>query len=275
MKFLCLLLLLVCGHAFADWKALWKDVETGRKDDVRTDPKSRGVYGGVGEARHIGGFTHNDTDGQSPALWTWMIQELNVHSLLDVGCGRGLSTKWFYDRGADVLCVEGSRDAVNQTVLPKQFVQLHDYTLRPFVPRKTYDIAWSVEFLEHVGRHYMSNYIDTFKKAAFLFVTHSTWGGYHHVEVHPAWWWKARFSALGFVYLDDLTKIVKKQAQKKDGYRSQHLWTHLLVFVNPPVASLPEHQHLIGGDGCFVDYHKPNRPCAGADQLPNNYLPLY
>ena len=58
----------------------------------------------------------------------------------------------------------------------------HDFSRGPWWPSETYDVAWSVEFLEHVGRNYMRNYMPIFKKAALLFVTHSTWGGWHHVE---------------------------------------------------------------------------------------------
>lgn len=84
----------------------------------------------------------------------------------------------------------------------------------------------------------------TFKKAAIIFVTFSAWGGWHHVEVHPDGdYWLYRMQAQGFIYLPELTKIVKGHADKSrgDGFNAQHLWLHLMVFVNPEVASLPEH----------------------------------
>ena len=37
---------------------------------------------------------------------------------------------------------------------------------------------------EHVGRNYQPNYVTAFRKAALIFVSHSNWGGWHHVEVH-------------------------------------------------------------------------------------------
>lgn len=57
-------------------------------------------------------------------------------------------------------------------------------------PDDSYDACWSVEFLEHVSRQYFKNYINTFRKCALIFATSSVWGGYHHVEVHPDYWWK-------------------------------------------------------------------------------------
>ena len=60
----------------------------------------------------------------------------------------------------------------------------HDFTRGPWWPAETYDAAWSVEFLEHVGRQYMENYLSIFHKCALIFVTASGWGGWHHVEIH-------------------------------------------------------------------------------------------
>ena len=54
-------------------------------------------------------------DQRGATLWTIMIQEFGVHSLIDVGCGRGTSTRWFYEHNVDVLCVEGSHAAVQQS----------------------------------------------------------------------------------------------------------------------------------------------------------------
>ncbi len=83
----------------------------------------------------------------------------------------GFSAKWFKDNGAKVLCVEGSHDAIQQSLLPKDDIVHHDYAKGPWWPEETYDIAYSTEFLEHVGRQYMLNYIPTMKRAAIVVVT--------------------------------------------------------------------------------------------------------
>eukprot|EP00747_Dinoflagellata_sp_TGD_P212059 gnl/TRDRNA2_/TRDRNA2_85194_c0_seq3.p1 gnl/TRDRNA2_/TRDRNA2_85194_c0~~gnl/TRDRNA2_/TRDRNA2_85194_c0_seq3.p1 ORF type:complete len:350 (+),score=50.63 gnl/TRDRNA2_/TRDRNA2_85194_c0_seq3:74-1123(+) len=253
---------------------------------IRVVPGTSKIYGGTGDPPHLGGWIMNDTDTQSPRLWDWMINELNIHSVIDVGCGRGISTKYFLDSGLDARCVEGSKDAVKNAVIPQELIHVHDYAKGAFVPNKTVDAAWSIEFLEHVGRQYMPNYMETFKKAALIFVSHSLWGGYHHVEVHDQWWWKARMAAQGFIYSDELTQLAHKEAH--DGREliqlpgggvkrgAQHLWTTLMVFINPAVASLAQHQHLIGGvKSCFrtpPDNHRTE--CTGDDKLPQNYLPV-
>ena len=148
-----------------------------------------------------------------------------------------------------------------------------------------------MEFLEHVGLNYHFNYISAFRKAAVLFVTSSRWGGWHHVEVHDDEWWKLKYQAYGFVYSEKLTQQVREWAQNERGqakapngseYNPQHVWLSMKVFINPAVASLPEHAHLFYEPGCF-DGRNQHRLCeeginvaevAMESKLPEGYLPV-
>ena len=212
---------------------------------VRIDDSNVGydrtIYGGKGDKPHLGGFATNsvDIDGLSPTLWKYMISEVGVKSMLDVGCGRGISTSWFQMHNVEALCVEGSHDAIEQTVLPnaKDIITEHDFSRGPWWPGRTVDFIWCVELLEHVGRNFHKNLIPAFRKGALVYATHSTWGGWHHVEIHSTEWWIQKFESYGFKYSDSLTNKARKTAQ--DGrfevspngktYNAQHLWLHLLV----------------------------------------------
>lgn len=217
---------------------------------AKTLNKIYGVnYGGQNDPAHLGGFTSRDNGTISENLWKFMLSQLAVKSFLDIGCGRGISTSFFRDQGARVLCIEGSSDAISQSLLPSSVIVQHDFTRGPWWPEETFDVAWSTEFLEHVGRQYMRNYIPTFKKSAIIIVTSSIWGGWHHVEVHIPAWWIARFTAAGFVYSSEITSWFREQALYDS--RKSLLACCLLVFVNPSVAGLEKHQHLFGGNGCY------------------------
>ena len=154
------------------------------------DETERSIYGGKGDKKHLGGFTDIDLHGISPATWKYMLTYFGIKSIMDVGCGRGISTSWFYLHGVDALCLEGSHDAVMKTILPHPETQIveHDFSRGPWWPEKTYDAVWCVEFLEHVGRNFHQNYFSVFRKSALIFATHSRWGGWHHVEVHDDKW---------------------------------------------------------------------------------------
>ena len=154
------------------------------------DETERSIYGGKGDKKHLGGFTDIDLHGISPATWKYMLTYFGIKSIMDAGCGRGISTSWFYLHGVDALCLEGSHDAVMKTILPHPETQIveHDFSRGPWWPEKTYDAVWCVEFLEHVGRNFHQNYFSVFRKSALIFATHSRWGGWHHVEVHDDKW---------------------------------------------------------------------------------------
>ena len=251
--------------------------------------KAQGFYDGVGvDARHLGGSTANDPQGLAPGLWTFLMKALTVQSVVDVGCGRGVSTKWFLEHGADVLCIEGSNEAISKSYLPPSRIVGHDFAKAPYWPEKTYDLAWCVEVLEHVARPFMANYQAVFHKAAIVMASHSNWGGHHHVEVHPDWWWVTRMELAGFVYSSRLTNLVRLVATKfRNHGNGQHIIHTMHVYMNPKVASLPEHAHLMGMLGCFspwpdangtVDSAGPNRQssaCEKADALPERFLPVH
>lgn len=183
----------------------------------------RNFYGGKGDKSHLGGFTSFDPMGVSPTLWKHMVSYLGIKSLLDVGCGKGISTSWFVTHGLEyVVCVEGSHDAVTNSLLPtisnvpsttKHELVEHDFSRGPWWPSRTVDVAWCVEFTEHVGRNFQHNYYTAFRKAAFIFMTHSNWGGWHHVEVHNDDWWRVRMESMGFVYSEYLTSEMRRKAQ--------------------------------------------------------------
>mmetsp|Transcript_25625 Transcript_25625/g.59520 ORF Transcript_25625/g.59520 Transcript_25625/m.59520 type:complete len:255 (+) Transcript_25625:3-767(+) len=231
-----------------------------------------------------------------------MISSMNVHSLMDVGCGRGISTTWFLMHGVDALCIEGSHDAWESSMLPSPQAQMieHDYSRGPWWPSRTYDAIWCVEFLEHVGRNFHQNYLPTFRKAALIFATHSNWGGWHHVEVHRDDWWIAKMEMYGFRYHEKWTNHVRTLARtekEKDGkavkeehlapndkpYNAQHVWLTMMVFVNPTVAALPEHAHLLYEPGCYQNREEGKliqRDCGTGKHaeketpLPDSYKPL-
>ena len=162
--------------------------------------------------------------------------------------GMGYSTLFFKKHPSieRVLCVEGSSDAVQHSLVPNDTIQ-HDYTLGQWWPQQSYDLVWCVEFLEHIEEKYMSYYMATFKKAKLLFVTAAVLGGWHHVNIQHSEYWIEVFQSYGFVYLKNITRMARDNCPgfswqlkysyhntKTNGDRKMPYFYYTgLVFLNP------------------------------------------
>ena len=100
---------------------------------LKENTVKRGDYGGKGDDKYLGGFIKIYLGGISARLFKYMIEVLGVHSFLDIGCGRGFITLWFAFHRCNVMCDEGSYDAIKQLVLldPAKQVVEHDFSRSP------------------------------------------------------------------------------------------------------------------------------------------------
>src|SRR6266851_8199868 len=115
---------------------------------------------------HLGGYIHGGDPGTwCPQLWSWVVREFGVQSVLDVGCGEGHSTKFFHELGCEALGVDGCQQAIEDSVIPGCVVR-HDFCQGPFLTDRCYDLIWSCEFLEHVKREFVPNVLKTFSSSA-------------------------------------------------------------------------------------------------------------
>lgn len=167
---------------------------------------------------HLGGAItegpHGDEATWFPDMWKWVVRELGVRSVLDIGCGAGHSTSFFQKLGCDVLGIDG----VSCENLSHDFVQ-HDFTQGP-VPRPyddvPVDLGWCCEFLEHIEEKYLVNLITTFGNCKVILVTHAFPGqpGHHHVNCRTPDYWQGFFTGIGFTFDRELTRQTKLMARK-------------------------------------------------------------
>ncbi len=164
---------------------------------------------------HLGGFLsgpHGDEATWFPDMWRWVVKELDIKSVLDIGCGEGHSLRHFVSLDAfPVLGIDG----VEQEHLRPDF-RLHDYTTGPWEPnaRVDYDLGWCCEFLEHIEERFLPNLVTTFQSCNVLLVTHAFPGqlGHHHVNCQPREYWLGFFAGIGFAFDPDLTYESKRYA---------------------------------------------------------------
>jgi len=155
---------------------------------------------------HLGGhcnITHVDNGAIS-----WAKNELSVKSFLDVGCGPGGMVELAKEMGLVGTGIDGDYTIASAN---DDYI-IHDYTTGPYNLEKSYDLGWSVEFLEHVEEKYMHNYMKTFTSCKYLIITHALpdTPGVHHVNCKSSEYWINKFNTYGFEYSVKLTRKLKE-----------------------------------------------------------------
>ena len=154
---------------------------------------------------HLGG--HQGKTHIDEGALQWLVN-LGIKSFIDIGCGPGGMVELAKSKGLRTIGVDG--DYTLTRFDPNYFV-IHDYTKGSPVIHEDYDLAWSVEFLEHVEEQYMTNYMDTFKCAKSAVVTYAPpgWNGHHHVNLQEEDYWISRFEENGFKLDQNKTKFLR------------------------------------------------------------------
>jgi hypothetical protein len=148
--------------------------------------------------KHLGGhfhFTHVDRGALS------YLRELGYKSLIDIGCGAGGQVAEARKMGFSAVGVDGDANVKPDI--------LHDFTKGPIIlpPAAAFDVAWSVEFVEHVEERYIKNVSPIFDRVKVVVMTHALPGqpGHHHVNCRVHAYWFGFMAALGFICDTDMT----------------------------------------------------------------------
>jgi len=173
-------------------------------------------YNGVICENHLGGFIYEgDVATTFPQLWKFIVVDKNIKSIIDLGCGRGFSTKFFKEEcGCEILGLEGSDIAVKTSLIPEHVTQI-DFTKERFVCDKKYDLLYSAEFVEHVEEQYINNYINSFKCCNHILMTYADigQGGHHHVNCQSSKYWISLIENIGFIFDYNYTQKLKEYAK--------------------------------------------------------------
>lgn len=189
----------------------------------------RPSYGNYGIERqeHLGGYWKGgDPHTWCPDLWSSVVKEFGIRSVIDVGCGQGFSTQFFKELGVEVTGVEGGNEAI-ETSPVAQLIVHHDYTKGPFRPTQAADLIWCCEFVEHVEERYVENFLATFAAGRYCLMTHAFPGqtGFHHVNLQPPEYWIQKLASVGFTHDPEVTERLRLLARD-----AKHVSRSLLFF---------------------------------------------
>ena len=163
---------------------------------------------------HLGG--HMNRNWTDVGSLKYFINELDIKSMIDIGCGIGEQTFFAHNMGLHAVGVDGDYTVKRQK--GPIYIE-HDYAAGPLggaymkhVPESGFfDLGWSIEFLEHVDEKYIPNFMETFKLCKFMVVTHAYpgQGGHHHVNEQEKEYWIDIFNKNNFRYDFSLTNKIK------------------------------------------------------------------
>lgn len=164
------------------------------------------------DSSHLGGYVsgdHGDEATWFPDLWSWLVKNLRIESVLDIGCGEGHSLKYFRDLGCCVCGLEGT----SQTDID---ILRIDFTKGPWKPisypgTKPFDLGWMSEFVEHVEERFIHNVIPALQVCKIVLMTHAFPGqqGHHHVNLRTKEYWIGFMAAAGFILDEELTETCR------------------------------------------------------------------
>jgi cyclopropane fatty-acyl-phospholipid synthase-like methyltransferase len=169
---------------------------------------------------HLGG--HGGRTHVDEGTLTFLKETIAIKSMLDIGCGPGGMSYVAKDLDIIWLGIDGDLSLAR---FSNSNIISHDFTLGPIsnskliVSRtektfmtKEFDLAWSVEFLEHVGEKFIPNYMSAFQKCRWVVCTHApitATNGHHHVNLRDDRYWIRRFSEHGFTFDKELSRGVR------------------------------------------------------------------
>jgi SAM-dependent methyltransferase len=207
------------------------------------DLANNGHLGGHAGRTHIDEGTLRCLQGRLPTL----------RSMLDIGCGPGGMENVASRLGIRWTGVDGDA-RVEPTFC-------WDFTSGTFDHSFSYDLAWSVEFVEHVEERFLPNCLKAFQLCDHVFMTHAPPGkhGHHHVNCRSHDYWLGAFAAAGFDFDPNLTSEIRAASTMgREFTRNTGL-----VFHRHEKCHLPSHKIVSGGT-------RPGREEASRGGLPDN-----
>jgi SAM-dependent methyltransferase len=132
-----------------------------------------------------------------------LVEVIEFHDHLDVGCGQGLLIEPLVTRhGKDSYGVEGSKDA-HEFMAPEVKPRVRIANVGELEVDRSYDLVSCVEVLEHVPEAESDRAVDFLTRSArgFVYLSAAIPGqaGIGHINCQPSLFWILAFARHGFV----------------------------------------------------------------------------
>jgi len=166
---------------------------------------------------HLGGCSIGGDGGTYyPHMWEHVVDTLDIKSVLDMGCGVGYAASYFQSLGCSIKGVDGSEKVKGNSII-KEHLVINDYEKKSALSsNESYDLCWSCEFVEHVGKEYIDNFLNDMGKCKYVLLTYANkgQGGHNHVNENDEWYWVHQMQRYGYLFDRKFTKKLRDIAFK-------------------------------------------------------------
>lgn len=160
--------------------------------------------------QHLGGnIREGDPYTHAPRVWDYILDRFAVKTVLDLGCGMGYSSQYFFNRGRQVIAVDGLKENIDKAVYPSVAIDLEKGPVYCRV-----DLVHCQEVVEHIEETFIENLLQSLACGRFVLMTHAVpgQGGYHHVNLKPAEYWIEHMARYHCSLMEEDTRRVRALA---------------------------------------------------------------
>ena len=135
-----------------------------------------------------------------------ILKVFHPKTILDVGCGTGVSLEFFLHNNVDATGIENSRLAIKQSAVADKIIR---HNLKKELDlKKKFDLVWSFEVIEHIHPQFENIFLNTLVchgDRVIISAARPGQGGHGHFnEQFPEYWIK-KFNALQFELNQEMT----------------------------------------------------------------------
>ena len=155
--------------------------------------------------------------------------QFSPDSVIELGCGAGRFLIPLSEAGIEILGVDRSQKAFEESPLPADRLEVHDLR-EPYRTDREFDLVLCIEVLEHIPPEDAETVVRSIATAAPVAVITAAQpgqGGTHHVNEQPPDYWKQKFEAVNMRFRPDLVEAITDSI---DPEALEWLEANLLVF---------------------------------------------
>lgn len=176
-------------------------------------------------------------------------------SVIDLGCGVGTWLKAWQEQGvSDILGIDANQMQNDKLYIKRENIKIIDFETSSFDIDKKYDLAQSLECLEHISPQNEDKALSILCNSSDLILFSAAIPmqiGTHHINCHKLQYWVNKFKKQGYKCYD----IIRPECIKNGAEIGSWYIQNILVFAKNEKAQILEKKGAISIEKPILFYH--------------------